>query len=184
MSTDEVLSAFEPRFSMCGDLVVAGGSVRDELMGRTPKDYDLFCLWSGDWKFEDARDTLTERLDGLELVPVDEEIHASEPFLVAGVRFNGAIVQVMASPERSAGQLLDTFDWNVCLFARTRHGLIQRTPVEDIGKGKELKLNRVTFPLSTMRRGFRFSERFGMKMRKEDITLLCERVIEMESKIK
>lgn len=27
-----------------GDVVIAGGSVRDFLMGRDPKDYDIFVL--------------------------------------------------------------------------------------------------------------------------------------------
>lgn len=178
LKTTDILTLFEPRLGDFGPLCLAGGAVRDELLGRTPKDFDLFCLWTSEWDFKSIRETLSSRLDGLAISEPSVEWHKSEPYLVANVKIDGADVQVMANPAATPEALVDTFDWSVCLFARTADQLIQRTPLEEIGHGKELKLQKVTFPLSTLRRGFRFSERFKMQLRREDINLLCSKIIE------
>lgn len=177
MNTNRVLEFFQPRLGDIGTLVVAGGAVRDELMGKTPKDFDLFLLWANEWNFEKVKETLLPRLEGLSRTKPKVEWHKSEPYLVADLSIDGAEVQILCNPAENAEALVETFDWSVCLFARTQHALIQRTPLEEIGEGKELRLNRCTFPLSTLRRGFRFSERFKMRLRREDIATLCEAVL-------
>lgn len=176
MTSQQVLEIFQPRFGDLGQLVVAGGAVRDELMGRTPKDFDLFLLWATVWDFKTAKEMMLPRLGGLTQTPPRLEFHRSEPYLVADVAIDGADIQILCNPAQTPEALVDTFDWSVCLFARTDGGLIQRTPLDDIGPGKELKLQKVTFPLSTLRRGFRFSERFKMKLRYEDALSLCQQI--------
>ena len=72
--------------------------------------------------------------------------------------------------------LLDTFDWNVSLFALTASGIVQREDVANIKAGGELWVQRLTYPRSTLRRGFRFSERFHMKFREGEIEKVCAEV--------
>ena len=145
-----------------GTAIIAGGSVRDTLLGREPKDYDVFVLRG---KFRDGWG------NGLEVVD-SPEWHKSEPNLQRTFRIDGRIVQVMKSDWSLPGQVLDHFDWNVSQFA-FNGDFLQLTDLTDIGEGKELRLHRVTYPVSTLRRGFRFSERFGMQFRKEDLRDLC-----------
>lgn len=168
----DVHGAFQHRLSGLGRIVVAGGAVRDHLMGRPPKDYDIFLLGSD---FDSQAGVVAGQLSGLEhVVPLD--IHKSEPFLVATVKWNGAIVQVMSTPATTVDALIDTFDWNVCLFAFDG-AFHAKEQIGNVGKGQSLKLHRVTYPLSTLRRGFRFSERYEMTLPRESVEQLCRDVL-------
>lgn len=176
MSLGVVHAEFAKRLGHLGSLVIAGGAVRDEVMGRTPKDYDVFIL--GCPFNAESRDAVTERLSTLP--SLDQlEFHKSEPFLTGTVSFHvggsDAVVQVMTTDAATVADLLDRFDWNVSRFAYdgTVHAL---TNVADIGAGQPLRLHKVTYPLSTLRRGFRFSERFGMELQHADILDLCRRI--------
>lgn len=159
---------------------MAGGAVRDEIMGKVPKDFDLFILWRTEWdveKFKEIKETIASCLTGFtESKPV-VDWHNSEPYLVATVTVEGHEVQILVNPAQTPEQLLENFDWNVCLFAMTEERTVQQTKIENIGVGKELTLNKVTFPLSTLRRGFRFSERFLMKLSRETVERLCREII-------
>lgn len=182
MDTTEVLNLFTPRLSDFGQLCVAGGAVRDELMHKTPKDFDLFLLWPGEFVFKKIKEQLLPRLDGLAINKPTVEWHRSEPYLVSDVKINGADVQVLVNPAETPTELVRSFDWNVCLFAKTLKETIQLSKIEEIGEGKELRLNKVTFPLSTLRRGFRFSERFKMKLRTEDVVTLSRSIVQNADK--
>ena len=168
---------FSERLAGLGRLVIAGGSVRDHLMGRTAKDFDLFLLGRG--ADEDSMRAVSERL-----APMDQvsplEWHKSEPYLVSTVKHEGVDVQVMVNPAESLDALLDTFDWNVALFGYDGE-VHARESIDNIAPGKDLRLQRVTFPLSTLRRGFRFSERFKMRLRREDALELCRLVVEKKA---
>lgn len=167
---DKVFAEFNQRLSHIGQVVIAGGAVRDWLMGREPKDYDVFVLGA-----PDQPEPFERALAGLEPVTM-LDFHKSEPFLQGTFRFGERIVQVMASPHTSIDALLDSFDWNVCRFAYDGSTVTDACPIESIRAGEPLKLHRVTFPLSTLRRGFRFSERFSMRLDYADIRMLCEAV--------
>lgn len=92
-------------------------------------------------------------------------------------------VQIMYSHKKNINELLDSFDWNVSLFAYGNEGFIQREDIKNIGMGKELYLQGITFPSSSLRRGFRFSERFGMQINKEDLYRLCWLVSKKQEKM-
>lgn len=170
----EVYSEFTRRLGSFGTTVIGGGAVRDHLMGRKAKDYDLFLLNHSFTK--EARSNVMNCLSGLEVVkPL--EFHQSEPYLVVTVRWCGVDVQVMLNPATSPEELISTFDWNVCLFAYDGSKFITREHIDNIGMGKTLYLNKVTFPQSTLRRGFRFSERFGMQLPRATVIHLCEQVL-------
>lgn len=152
---------------------VAGGAVRDTIMGRKPKDIDVFGLsaeWNAGWE------------EGLNAAPDAPEWHKSEPFLEGRFIIDGVEHQVMKRDVTSVDDLLDTFDWNVALFAATPQKLWQRTDVADIRPGKALVLQLCTFPLSTLRRGYRFSERFHMQLRREDLETICTDVLALRER--
>ncbi len=105
------------------------------------------------------------------------DFHNSEPFLQSTVKFGAAVVQVMATPHLDVASLLDSFDWNVSRFAYDGAEVTDLCPVADIGHGKPLVLHKITFPASTLRRGYRFSERFQMVFQPDDVVRLCEAVV-------
>lgn len=177
MKTLDIIRAFNPRLGDLGQLVMAGGAVRDELMGRSPKDFDLFLLYPPPFEFKKIKDEIEPRLEDLARKKPVVEWHKSEPYLVATLDYQGSEVQILANPAQTPEALVETFDWSVCLFARTESLIVQLTALDEIAPGKDLKLNCVTFPLSTLRRGFRFSERFKMKFRLEDVTNLCRKIV-------
>lgn len=148
----------------CGRCVIAGGAVRDTLLLREPKDYDVFVMQ------ESLNDGWARDLETV----TSPEWHKSEPFLQGTVRWGAAIVQVMLTKHTSLKDLVGDFDWNVSMFGFDDDGFYQGAPIEDVANGKELKLNKVTFPVSTLRRGFRFSERFGMVLPARTLADLCE----------
>lgn len=160
---------FSRRFADLGRVYVAGGAVRDSLMGKLPKDYDVFV--SGQFNQDDA----SKRCSDLQVVKA-MPTHAYEPFLRGTFCYNGAEVQVMSTPHESLAALVDSFDWNVCLFGFDGLTYERRTALEDIAPGKPLVLQRVTYPRSTLRRGFHFSERFKMQFAAADVSRLCSLV--------
>lgn len=160
-----VWEEFGDRLSGYGNCCIAGGAVRDHLMGVAPKDFDVFVLGL------EPDTNITPAFEGLEAIePLPH--HKSEPFLKGTFAWSGTMVQVMVTPCETVDDLLATFDWNVCLFAFNGQ-LHQRAGIEEISEGKPLVLQKVTYPMSTLRRGFRFSERFGMIFRPADIKELC-----------
>jgi len=176
---DAVYRDFAERLNGLGTLVCAGGAVRDHLRAKPAKDYDLFLL--GRTLDDDLAAKIKERLGALEeLKPL--EFHKSEPYLVTTVRSEGVDVQVMVNPAPTLDDLLATFDWNVCLFGYDGQVCAQESidniapGIDNIAPGKDLRLQKVTFPLSTLRRGFRFSERFGMRLICDDALRLCRLV--------
>lgn len=168
ISVADVFDEFSRR---CGRVCIAGGSVRDELMGLEPKDFDVFVF----------DEILPIQFDGLEVIEVPEW-HKSEPFLVGNFRWRGAWIQVMRTDMPDVEALVDSFDWNVCMFAYDGTTTAQ-TDIDEIGEGKTLRLHKVTFPLATLRRGFRFSERFKMKLERDDISHLCAQVVLRRCKV-
>jgi hypothetical protein len=154
--------------------VIAGGAVRDTLIGREPKDYDVFVNCS-----EKEAEKITSHMFGLKMRDVPES-HKSEPFLKGTWEVDGVDVQVMWTPKTTIEELMSGFDWNVCLFAFD--GVFhQREEVTNIAAGKSLRLVTITYPISTLRRGFRFSERFGMKLERSDLFAICKRVMALEA---
>lgn len=178
-SLEKVYQEFNRRLSPFGTVVLAGGCVRDLLMNCYPKDYDVFVLGK---ITEDQLDAVSGALSDMEIVE-SSEFHNSEPYLVRTVRYEGAIVQIMCSEYPDVDKLLDSFDWNVSRFAfsGTPESIKQLMSVDLILPGQPLELHKITFPTSSLRRGFRFSERFGMKINDGDLHKLCVAVLAQQS---
>src|SRR5690606_1748417 len=168
---DEVFAEFHRRLSHIGQVVIAGGAVRDWLMGREPKDYDVFVLGA-----PNQPEPFERALADLEPVTT-LDFHKSEPFLQGTFRFGECIVQVMATPHTNVIAVRDEFDWHVCNHAYDASGVTDGGPVESIRPGESLRLHGVTFTVATLRRGFRFSERLSIRLEYAHIRRLCEAVV-------
>ena len=168
-----------------GQVVLAGGAVRDSLRNQEPKDYDIFVLpWQLDteWHRNEGRKFIVKDL--LKDYKKNQPIltHDYEPYLVADLTWHDVRVQVMLNPAQSMYSLVETFDWKICKFAWNGSAMyLEFDPNEVIVPGAELELNTVRFPASTLRRGFRFSERFGMSLPQSTILELCRLTIEKAS---
>lgn len=170
---EEVATEFSKRLGEFGPVVIAGGAVRDSLVGRPPKDYDLFVL-----EQDEELDYVSERMQPYltDLQPHDfMPGHQSEPFLIRSVWWEGVIVQILASPQPDLRCLVNTFDWNITLFGY-EGGVFQNFGGVQPHVGAPLRLHKVTYPRSTLRRGFRYSERFQMVLEPETIDTLCRAV--------
>jgi len=165
---------FQEIFKDYGEVVIAGGSVRDALMEKDLKDVDIFVLSTN---YKAQKKELERLLIDYPKAEIKLEWHKSEPFLVDTIMYNDLEVQLLSSPYKNAEELMDSFDWNICMFAIDSNGLKKKCEIEEIGYGKFLKLHRVTYPYSTLRRGYRFSERFGMRLRKKDVKRICEAIV-------
>lgn len=176
MTLETVYAEFNARLSPFGRVVIAGGAVRDTLLGKSPKDWDIFCLPQGRWDFNAVKAGVLPVLADLSKVKPVVDWHNSEPYLVATVKWNEAEVQVLVNPSQTTEKLIGTFDWNVCLFGFDGD-YFNGEALDNIGVGKSLRLQKVTFPLSTLRRGFRFSERFKMKLERDDLLALCRKIV-------
>lgn len=177
ITIQEIHGEFSRRLSSLGRVVIAGGAVRDTLMGRTPKDWDVFVLQGGEFNFGTGKALAEASLADLPVADPVVEWHQSEPFLASSVRYEQQEVQIMLSPEASVAALVGTFDWNVSLFAFDGNDYFKGEQIDNIVPGKSLRLQADRFPLSSLRRGFRFSERFKMKLENADVLRLCEKIV-------
>jgi hypothetical protein len=170
---------FQDMFDELGEIVIAGGSVRDTLMGKKPKDIDIFLL--GNLK-EDIDDFVADKLQDFATLDLKLDWHKSEPFLLQSIQYKEMEVQFLATPHGTLEGLIDSFDWNICQFGLGEDGVIQKCEITEIDVGKYLKLNKVTYPYSTLRRGYRFSERFLMRLKTADIKTICNKIMELKGK--
>lgn len=162
-----------------GEMVIGGGAVRDALLNKPPKDIDLFILSHGKGKsWGELANIIRPKLTNFTKIKPVVEWHKSEPFLIETIKHNYGEVQIMLRNLSNVDELMDTFDWNVSLFALTENGIVQREDEANISPGKELWTQTITYPKSTLRRGYRFSERFHMKIRKGEIEKICKKVVE------
>lgn len=179
-------------------IVIAGGAVRDYLMGKKPKDIDVFFLGL-DWTKE-SRHTFKDRLDAEKMQY--EEAHSNLPwhsyerYLLTSIYpkdlsvVAGMELQFMGFPTDSATGLLKTFDWEICLFAYDNGKIITTKEAFELVKAvktfspdnKEykrpvMKLCNVQFPISNLRRGFKFETRYHVELDYDSVLKLCQSVI-------
>ena len=174
MNCESLLKTLRPHLETVGHLVIAGGAVRDELMGRKPKDWDVFVLGQ-----KDNQNFVEQVASVLSDLYVYEDAEGSDPGPpTLTLNLEGEKVQVIPSPCDSLSELIDTFDWNICLFGHDTGPLKHEQsmlPTENCSF--PLKLHTVTHPLSTLRRGFQFCDRYQMFIEKSDIRRLCSEVL-------
>lgn len=183
MKTCRDLLALLKPLSSIGEVVISGGAVRDEMIGRTPKDYDVFVLQPS-LSVVDLRSRIGDILYGMaedDILPGVSKRSSddgSSEWIAGEFIFNDRPVQVIASQCASLRALLDTFDWNICRFGLSDAEHLRLSDEGNVCEGGVLKLNTtVTNPVSTLRRGFRFCDRYQMFIHEPDLIRLCSEVL-------
>jgi hypothetical protein len=104
-------------------------------------------------------------------------------------------IQFMGFPTNSLENLIKTFDWEICVFAY-REGIITTTksamnliekikshdPSDEKYRPPIMKHLNVQFPISNLRRGFKFESRYPIKLEYESILKLCSEVLREDIK--
>ena len=140
---------------------IAGGAVRDHLIGVEAKDVDVFVGGSVQ--------QVAAAVVAADWTPDLESRESSMECVVGNFVVMGHSVQVMASEKwGSVESVLDIFDWDIC-----RHAY-EEGKITSLGnlpsRGMPLELHCVSRPISTMARAARFCARFGMHV--EAVTLM------------
>ena len=170
-----IYNTFSAKFERFGSICIAGGAVRDSLMDKNPKDYDIFLFPNEQWA--DAFGLSAELKD--ELLGYNEisRFSQSSPHVVKTFNFMGYTIQLMITNASDVYDLMDTFDWNVCMYAYD--GEYHSTDcLDNLSEGSHLKLHRITRAKSTLRRGFRFSDRYGLLFPDEELNRLILQIQE------
>ena len=169
-----------------GNVVIAGGAVRDELIGRIPKDYDIFIL--GNRRSTVVDNAIRNQLSSFTGIPAtltvdsNSNTYAASRLPVGTWLYEGAKIQVMLSRQYSATNLTETFDWNVCKYAYfgDAYSILNTSGIPDGEslRGRELVPGYLeNNPLLHLRRGFRFAERYGMILPSTVLERLCREVV-------
>jgi hypothetical protein len=146
---------------------IAGGSVRDYFMGVPMKtDYDMF--FPNEMEYEKAKayfnakkaEIKWESENGMKVIYENKTIDLVKKFF--------------ATPQDT----IDAFDFTVSMFAidfeKVYHG---ETSFIDLSK-RQLMINKITYPASTLRRAFRYYKK-GFVMCKGEMKRLIESIQEM-----
>lgn len=152
-----IAAVFEKRFAGL-QWCIAGGAIRDTLLGIQPKDYDLFVLGADPAAVLQACVGLTPKISSFTTAAPSSPAHIVDNYDVCG-----QTVQVMVMKKvNTVEALLYSFDWNICKFALKDGEMIEmgKLPVA----GDPLILDCCPRPGSTLRRGKRFAEKFDMAL--------------------
>lgn len=185
----QVHREFNRRLGHLGTVVIAGGAVRDLMLGRMPKDYDVFVLTGG----HPDKALWTWDVTGLTLATGVESYGLTED-MVGAYKYRGYTVQVILSDEPDVESLLRSFDWNICRVAfLDLGGPFIEGDFPDIVYNADgvprlegpLVLNEevIRWPVSSLRRGVEFSRRYRMRLRPQDIRRLAD-AIEIQQQVK
>lgn len=159
--------------------VIAGGYVRDRLLGRQPRDIDVFVLNSRQPETDSIQANLSAA--GIPTIRQPKVYRALGPRPYFGepieLRFLEWPVQLITTSCEDATRVIDTFDYDICQFymdnARNFEivGDLSDRAYNAI-KTRTLGLRHLLTPLSSLRRGFLFEHRLGFKFPKSDIARL------------
>lgn len=166
------------------DVVVAGGAVRDAIVDKDPKDVDVFLLCP-DWDTYisgDVAQRLPDKLRDSDVYLFKTPSQPPHAQLLGNTHITvgttSLITQIILSPRPTLDDLLDGFDWNICLFGWDGMHIVMGADPSVIGAKKSLKLHNSDLPLNTLRRGFRFADKFKMILPDDVIIELCRQIVQ------
>ncbi|GAF74459.1 unnamed protein product [marine sediment metagenome] len=162
---------------------VAGGAVRDLVLNQIPKDYDVFTY--------QTKDTPDKEIDRIVVAFREAGYQCSRKsassYAMTAVEMFGSRVEICMDNHPTPIKLAQSFDWNVCLACAWMTEVIGEKKLavwyeEDMlasvkFRHGSLRLLRDTTPDSTLRRGYNFAYRFGMKFHKEDQLHLAKKFL-------
>ena len=203
----EIIKTFEILYPKC-IFTIAGGAVRDILLHREPKDIDIFICGVDDWT-QEGRLSFKKKLNLSKLyykiATSNLPWHKYEKFLLLSIIWKMSAqfkekeleVQFCGFPKKSINALLETFDWEICHFAYIP-GLLYYTdrsqrlidkiksysPTNEKYRPPAMRLTNFQFPISNLRRGFKFENRYPIKLDYRSITRLCREVLKEDERQK
>jgi hypothetical protein len=147
MQQDKVIFFFQKQIleklpeDIRDQVCVAGGAVRDKLIGAEIKDYDLFV------QSKDVEDKLMKFL-------ADEGKEGNVNSQVANYTFEGKWLQVIRGKyyDITTTEVIDSFDFTICCAMITSKGIRVHNEFYRSVATKHLLINRITFPLATLER--------------------------------
>lgn len=187
-------------------VVVAGGAIRDAVLGQTPRDIDIFILDG-----INPNGSLNVNLHDIEIIIghigmskkiivepgcSNAEEYQSGFAVVAELKWNEIYddipIQIICRKENNAAQLIDSFDWNVCQLAYdTKGNLLYDSKIYDFVQnagwyGVELQYNksRSGDEKKALKRGFKFEDRYGLKISDLDLDYLCWAIVDTNTQEK
>lgn len=161
------------------EFCIAGGAVRDRVHYLKPKDYDLFCFGKPDWRrlfaeFEAPADQQHQYRDMHCLNLIWTLRQYIEPGCVQ--RTKRTIQVVYRDGLETIPQLLDEFDWCCAQYAWDGHAVRTIGTTQGIKPGGVLRLANPKTPETSLARGRRFAERFGMTIDPEALQQLQDQI--------
>lgn len=175
-----VYTEFESRLGHLGKVVIAGGAVRDYLLERTPKDFDVFVL----------TDAVCDELKAAALSNLEDLDQPTDPKWNYGLSdgfsgtyiWRGAYVQVMFVDFQSTEELLASFDWNITRYAfdgeiMTEEPIFYNTDGKAYLRDLILTSGYIRWPRSSMRRGLDFAKRYRLRLRRNDLLRLVDGIL-------
>jgi hypothetical protein len=180
----DYIDRFDPHGSSDNQLVIAGGYARDRILGREPRDIDVFRLSS----LEAEVWNISHEMTKANVPHVVEESHEYKTTSTYGrphfdppikLRFMDKDVHITCTPSATIKEVIDTFDFNICRFWLEQNPVSPKfySPIGDEDNSRDLlaknmRLMHHDTPLSSLRRGFLFEHRFGFTFSKIDIDTL------------
>jgi hypothetical protein len=127
---------------------IAGGAIRDYLSGAEVKDIDLF---SNDKATEEALIAMFKRLVANE----DSKVTIiNENDALLNIKWNGRWFQLIKGKfyDMTTTSVIDSFDYTICCAMLVDDDLRVNPTFYQDTLAKHLRINRITFPLSTLER--------------------------------
>lgn len=149
-----------------GRFCIAGGAVRDVVHGYKPRDYDLFCFEPPDWR----------RLFANYHAPADQQ-HRYRDMTCLTLLWKVRTVQIIhRSTLTTIPALLDEFDWCICQWAYDGEEVRTIGSTQVVVPGNAMRLANPRTAETSLARGKRFAERFGMTIDPEAMYTLLARI--------
>ena len=151
---------------------IAGGALRDYFMGvKITTDYDLF--FPNNIEYEKAKT----------FFKVKEAAVKWESDNGMKVKYNGRIYDLVKKYFENPQSTIDAFDFTVSMFAVDNDKMyFGETTFIDLAK-RQLMINRITYPASTMSRAFRYYKK-GFSMCQGEMKKIAEAIQAMPKEVK
>jgi len=165
---------------------IAGAAPRDTQLDLEPRDYDVFLLNNMD--HETMKPIIQKKLQNFKDLKKENEetlketkcsIHHS--FVMDNIKILDSNIQIITHPAATLEGLLYSFDFTCCMFGYDGKEFVNLGDLNNIING-ELKINRISYPFASLRRAFRISERFNMKISTSTINHLIMKCLEVNNK--
>jgi hypothetical protein len=165
------------REKLGGEWVIAGGFVRDKLLGRAPRDIDCFRLSKPLNQAE--RDTcwLEHDLNQINIIFTKEERKYDGSSVPIRIRFLEYDVHLIESTFADPEEILASFDFNICKFYLDEQFRVKSSSTDRADLfAKNMILQHDRTPASSLRRGYLFEYRLGFKFQPRDVRALVEKL--------